>query len=117
MRHLSFEGEHIILTEVLDGQRHDKAAIASDRNRLQALGVLKRFQNGSSGIVLIRQPVALDLHTGETVFRVWVLRERLHVRFKPGDKAIVLLDLFREIAKHIVLQLVLLAVVAGFHNL
>ena len=43
--------------------------------------------------------------------------ESLHIRLKPGDKALVLFDLFREVFQQIVLQPELFALVVGFHQL
>ena len=46
-----------------------------------------------------------------------MLGKGLHVGFKACDKALVLLDLFREVPQEIVLQTVLLALMVGFHQL
>ena len=116
MAHLPLEGENEVLAEVFHGQRHRKAAIAANGNGLQALCVLERFQNGSTGIVLVGEKVALDLHTRKAVLRMRVGLQRSHIRLKAGEEAFVFLDLRRKMPQDVVLQAVLLALVIGLHQ-
>ena len=116
MAHPALEGENEVLAEVFHGQRHRKAAIAANGNGLQALCVLERFQNGSTGIVLIGEEVALDLHACKAVLGVGMLFQRFHIRLKAGEEAFVFLNLRREMPQDVVLQAVLLALVVGLHQ-
>ena len=116
MAHLPFEGENEVLAEVFHGQRHRKATIAANGNGLQALCVLERLQNGSTGIVLVGEEIPLDLHTRKAVLGVGMLLQRFHIRLKAGEEAFVFLNLRREMPQDVVLQAVLLALVIGLHQ-
>ena len=123
MAHPALEGENEVLAEVFHGQRHRKATIAANGNGLQALCVLERLQNGSTGIVLIGEEiplvgkqVALDLHARKAVLGVGMLFQRFHIRLKAGEEAFVFLNLRRKMSQDVVLQAVLLALVIGLHQ-
>ena len=98
----------------LKGEGHGKAPIGSDLYGLGSLDFFAGFQNGGTGIVFVGQGIAANEHPGKFTLRRLMCGQHLHILLKARDKALVLLDLFREVGQQIVLQAVLLALVVSF---
>ena len=94
--HLAFQQERIFLFPSVKLHRHSKAPITANRHRVGPLDLLAGVQQRRTGILLIGEGVATDFHAGKAVLRVRVFRQRFHIRFQPGDKALIFFDLLRE---------------------
>ena len=88
----------------------------ADRHRLGILNLFKRFQQRSTGIILVCQKIAFDLHSGKSVRGVRMCRHGLHICFQTGDGIFRRFNLLREVTQKIVLQLILLTLMAGAHQ-
>ncbi|MPM70502.1 hypothetical protein SDC9_117457 [bioreactor metagenome] len=114
--HLPFEGQNELSSEVLNRQRHGKAPVAANLQRIDSLDLLAGFQNCGSRVVLVGEHIAPHQHTGKSVFGVRMLRQRFHIGFQTGNRAFAAFDLFRKIFEKIILQPVLLALVTCFEQ-
>ena len=117
MGHLAFQQEHILLPESVKRHRHSKAPVTAHRHRIGPLDLLAGVQQRRTGILLVGEGVATDFHASKAVLRVGVFRQRFHIGFQPGDKALIFFDLLREGFQQLVLQPVLLALVVGLQQL
>ena len=117
MGHLPFERQNIIPAEILQRKGHLKSTVGADGHRLHTPHILERFQQRRTGVVLIRKIVVLDRHTGKAVLRMRMRGQRFHICLKAGNEALGLFNFLREFLQKAVLQLVLLALVVGFHQL
>ena len=117
MGHLAFQQEHILLPESVKRHRHGEAPVTAHRHRVGPFDLLAGVQQRRTGVLLVGEGVATDFHPGKAVLRVRMSGQGRHIRFQPGDKALVFLDLLREGFQQLVLQAVLLALVVGLHQL
>ena len=117
MGHLAFQQEHILLPESVKRHRHSEALVTAHRHRVGPFDLLAGVQQRRTGVLLVGEGVATDFHPGKAVLRVRMSGQGRHIRFQPGDKALVFLDLLREGFEQLVLQAVLLALVVGLHQL
>ena len=116
MCHLAFQRQRVRFPHGIKSNGHGKAAIAADLYRVFALDLLAGIQQRGTGVFLIGEPVAANLHADKALCRERMRREGLHIRLQPTNKALVFLYLFREVFQQTVLQAELLAVVVCFHN-
>ena len=116
MGHLAFQRQRVRFPHGIKSNGHGKAAIAADLYRVFALDLLAGIQQRGTGVFLIGEPVAANLHADKALCRERMRREGLHIRLQPTNKALVFLYLFREVFQQTVLQAELLAVVVCFHN-
>ena len=70
MGHFSLECQHILFAEILQCQRHLKAAIAADGHRFQSLDLLHGVNQSRASVFLIGQHIAPHNHTGKTIMRM-----------------------------------------------
>ena len=117
MGHFPLEGQHILLSEILQRQRYLKAAVAADGHRFQPLDFLHGINQSCTGVFLIGQNIAPHRHAGKAVLRMGMFRQRLHICLKSCDESLVLFNLFREVTEKVVLQPVLLTLMVGLHQL
>ena len=116
MRHLPFECQNAIHIKALRCECGLESAIAADRHRLGILNLFERFQQRSTGIILVCQKIAFDLHSGKSVRGVRMCRHGLHICFQTGDGIFRCFNLLREVTQKIVLLLILLTLMAGAHQ-
>ena len=117
MRHLPLERQNAVHIKALRCERSLESTVAADLHRLGTLDLLERLQQRSTGIVLVCQKIAFDLHSGKAICGVRMCRHGLHICFQTGNGVLCRFDLFREVAQKIVLQLILLALMVGTHQL
>ena len=113
MGHPAFQRQRVRFPHGIKGNGHGKAAIAADLYRFFALDLFAGVQQRGTGVFLIGEPVAANLHADKALCRERMRREGLHIRLQPTNKALVFFYLFREVFQQTVLQAELLAVV--FH--
>ena len=116
MGHLAFQRQRVHFPHGIKSNGHGKAAIAADLYRVFALDLLAGIQQRSTGVFLISEPVAANLHADKAFCRERMRREGPHIRLQPTNKALVFFYLFREVFQQTVLQSELLAVVVCLHN-
>ncbi|MPM33409.1 hypothetical protein SDC9_79984 [bioreactor metagenome] len=114
--HFPFKGQIVDFFKGIKGYLHGKAAIAADRHRVAPLDLLAGIQQRGTGVFLVGQVIAANLHAGEPIQRMGVCRQRHHIRLKAPNKALALLDLLREVFKQVILQTELLALVVCLHQ-
>ena len=117
MGHLPFERQNIVLAEILQREGHLESAVSADGHRLHTPHILERFEQRRTGVVLIRKIIVFDRHTGKPVLRMWMRRQRSHICLKAGNEPLGLFNFLREALQNAVLQLVLLALMVGTHQL
>ena len=61
---------------------------------------LAGIQQRGTGVFLISEPVAANLHADKALCRERMRREGLHIRLQPTNKALVFLYLFRKVFQH-----------------
>ena len=111
MGHLAFQRQRVRFPHGIKSNGHGKAAIAADLYRVFALDLLAGIQQRGTGVFLIGEPVAANLHADKALCRERMRREGLHIRLQPTNKALVFFYLFRKVFQQTILQAELLAVV------
>ena len=116
MGHPAFQRQRVRFPHGIKSNGHGKAAIAPDLYRVFALNLLAGVQQRGTGVFLIGEPVAANLHADKALCRERMRCEGLHIRLQPTNKALVFFYLFRKVFQQTVLQSELLAVVVCLHN-